>query len=38
MSTRFREVFPNVAQYIDENYRLEKAIGDYRVLEDRTTQ
>jgi hypothetical protein len=38
MSMRIREVFPHVAQFVDENYRLERAIGDYRVLEDRTTE
>jgi hypothetical protein len=37
MAKRFRDVFPNVARFIDENYRLEKAIGTYRVLADETT-
>jgi hypothetical protein len=33
MATRFREVFPNVAKFVDESYRLERTIGRYRVLE-----
>jgi hypothetical protein len=26
-------VFPNVAKFVDESYRLERTIGRYRVLE-----